>query len=54
MGTTVATNALLTRSGRAAVLVTHRGLGDVLEIGTQARPSVFGLEIRKPELPLVQ
>ena len=50
MGTTVATNALLTRSGRAAVLVTHRGLGDVLEIGTQARPSVFGLDIRKPEL----
>ncbi|MFO0728163.1 MAG: hydantoinase B/oxoprolinase family protein [Myxococcota bacterium] len=50
MGTTVATNALLERKGRRPTLVTSRGLGDVLEIGTQARPSVFGLHIVKPEL----
>ena len=36
--TTVATNALLTRSGGPAVLVTTAGFEDVLEIGRQARP----------------
>ena len=33
LGTTVATNALLTRRGAPTLLVTNRGLGDVLEIG---------------------
>ena len=37
MGTTIATNALLERKGRACVLITSRGFGDVPEIGTQAR-----------------
>ena len=33
MGTTVATNALLERKGRATVLITTRGFRDVLQIG---------------------
>ena len=48
-GTTVATNALLERRGAPCVLVTNRGLGDLLEIGTQERPELFALAIRKPE-----
>ncbi len=48
MGTTVATNALLERRGVRTLLVTDAGLGDVLEIGTQERPELFALEIRRP------
>jgi 5-oxoprolinase (ATP-hydrolysing) len=48
MGTTVATNALLERRGEPTVLVTTRGLGDVLLIGTQQRPRLFALDIRLP------
>ena len=50
MGTTVATNALLERKGRACGLVVTRGFGDLLELGNQARPKIFDLEIQKPEL----
>ena len=50
MGTTVATNALLERKGERTLFVTTRGLGDVLEIGTQARPDTFALNIIKPSL----
>jgi 5-oxoprolinase (ATP-hydrolysing) len=50
MGTTVATNALLERKGAATVLVITRGLGDQLEIGTQARPDIFARQIVKPEM----
>ncbi len=50
MGTTVATNALLERRGTPTALVITRGFRDLLEIGTQARPRIFDLEIRKPEL----
>jgi len=49
IGTTVATNALLERRGADVVLVANRGLGDVLEIGTQQRPELFDLAVRKPE-----
>src|SRR5690606_13305004 len=49
MGTTLATNALLERKGARTLLVISRGFGDVLEIGTQARPELFALEIRKPK-----
>ena len=49
MGTTVATNALLERNGAACALVTTRGFGDLLAIGTQARPDLFRLAIRRPE-----
>ncbi len=48
MGTTVATNALLERRGVPTLLVTNRGLGDVLVIGTQERPELFALHIEKP------
>ena len=48
MGTTIATNALLERKGVACGLVITRGFRDLLEIGTQARPRIFDLEIRKP------
>lgn len=50
MGTTVATNALLERKGAPLALVITRGFRDLLEIGTQARPDLFALDIRKPEL----
>jgi 5-oxoprolinase (ATP-hydrolysing) len=50
MGTTVATNALLERKGEPTVLVTTKGFRDVLEIGYQARPCLFDLNIIKPEM----
>ncbi|MBU1666227.1 MAG: hydantoinase B/oxoprolinase family protein, partial [Gammaproteobacteria bacterium] len=48
MGTTVGTNALLTGNGEATLLVTTKGFADALEIGDQARPDIFALDIRKP------
>ncbi len=50
MGTTVATNALLERKGARTALVTTRGFGDILRIGSQERPDLFDLKIRKPDL----
>ncbi len=50
LGSTVATNALLERRGAPTLWVTNRGLGDVLTIGTQERPSLFALDIRRPEV----
>jgi N-methylhydantoinase A/oxoprolinase/acetone carboxylase beta subunit/N-methylhydantoinase B/oxoprolinase/acetone carboxylase alpha subunit len=49
LGTTVATNALLERRGARIGLVTTAGFEDLLEIGTQARPDLFALEIRKAQ-----
>ncbi|MGL4541960.1 MAG: hydantoinase/oxoprolinase N-terminal domain-containing protein, partial [Polymorphobacter sp.] len=48
MGTTVATNALLERTGAPTCLAVTRGLGDALRIGHQARPRLFDLEIKLP------
>jgi 5-oxoprolinase (ATP-hydrolysing) len=48
LGTTVATNALLERRGAALALVANRGLGDLVAIGTQERPDLFSLAIRRP------
>ncbi|WP_298468526.1 hydantoinase B/oxoprolinase family protein [uncultured Erythrobacter sp.] len=48
MGTTVATNALLERKGEPTLLAITKGLGDVIEIGTQARPDTFALNIQRP------
>jgi 5-oxoprolinase (ATP-hydrolysing) len=48
MGTTVGTNALLTHGGEPTLLVTTAGFADALEIGDQARPDIFALDIRKP------
>ncbi|MEM9312880.1 MAG: hydantoinase/oxoprolinase family protein, partial [Pseudomonadota bacterium] len=50
MGTTVATNALLERAGEPTLLVITQGLQDVIEIGHQARPDTFALNIRKPAM----
>ncbi|MCQ4162505.1 hydantoinase B/oxoprolinase family protein [Roseomonas sp. GC11] len=50
MGTTVATNALLERKGERVLLLVNRGFADALRIGNQARPRLFDLEIRLPEL----
>ncbi len=49
LGTTKGTNALLERKGARTAFVTTRGFGDVLKIGTQARPRLFDLDIVKPE-----
>ncbi len=52
--TTMATNALLTRSGLArAALVTNDGFRDVLEIGRQRRPELYDLRTRRPP-PLIE
>ena len=48
MGTTVATNALLERTGERAALVTTRGFRDALRIGYQQRPNIFARKIEKP------
>ena len=48
MGTTVATNALLERTGERTVLVITRGFADALRIGYQNRPKLF---VRRIELP---
>jgi len=49
MGTTIATNALLERKGTPPLLLITRGFGDLLRIGTQARPDLFALDIHLPE-----
>lgn len=49
MGTTVGTNALLTRTGAPTLLVITQGFADLLEIGDQARPEIFALRIDKPK-----
>jgi len=50
MGTTVATNALLERTGEPTVLLITRGFADQLRIGNQARPDLFARQIVLPEL----
>ncbi|MFO1406276.1 MAG: hydantoinase B/oxoprolinase family protein [Steroidobacteraceae bacterium] len=48
LGTTVATNALLERTGASTVFVTTRGFRDLLRIGYQHRPDIFARGIRLP------
>ena len=50
MGTTVATNALLERTGEPTVLLMTQGLADVIRIGTQQRPDIFALDIELPTM----
>ncbi|OCF32026.1 5-oxoprolinase (ATP-hydrolysing) [Kwoniella heveanensis BCC8398] len=50
MGTTVATNALLERKGERCALLITKGFRDALEIGTQTRPFLFQLAIKKPDV----
>ncbi|MBI2162345.1 MAG: hydantoinase/oxoprolinase family protein [Candidatus Rokubacteria bacterium] len=51
-GTTVATNALLERTGARTALITTKGFRDLLEIARQKRPALYDLHARKP-VPLV-
>ena len=53
LATTRGTNALLERRGAPVALFVTEGFGDLLEIGTQQRPDLFALDIRKPP-PLYQ
>ena len=48
-GTTVATNALLERTGAPVLLLTNEGFGDMPFIGDQRRPDLFSLQIERPE-----
>ncbi len=48
MGTTVATNALLERTGDRTLLLVTRGFRDALRIGYQHRPRLFDRNIRLP------
>lgn len=50
-GTTIATNAVLTRDLPVAALITTAGFEDVLEIGRHARRDVYGLR-PEPRSPL--
>ncbi|MFW9912751.1 MAG: hydantoinase/oxoprolinase family protein [Candidatus Thorarchaeota archaeon] len=51
-GTTVATNAMLQRKGADVLLLTTRGLEDVLEIGRQNRDEIYDFTAARPR-PLV-
>ena len=51
-GTTVATNALLERTGAVVTLVTTEGFADIVEIGRQHRPSLYDQWVDRPA-PLV-
>jgi len=48
LGTTRGTNALLERKMAPTALFITRGLGDLLEVGTQQRPDIFARAIVKP------
>ncbi len=50
MGTTVATNALLERTGEPTVLVITRGFADAPRIAYQNRPRIFARHIELPDL----
>lgn len=51
-GTTVSTNSLLERQGARVALVTTEGFEDLIEIGRQARPRLYALDVRR-DPPLV-
>lgn len=51
-GTTVGTNALLQRKGARIALVVTAGFEDAIEIGRQARPNLYDLNVHRIE-PLV-
>jgi N-methylhydantoinase A len=51
-GTTVATNALLERRGAVTALITTEGFRDLLEIGRQARDSLYTFHPTRP-VPLL-
>ena len=48
LATTRGTNALLERRGAPTAFFVTRGFGDLLLIGTQERPDLFALDVRRP------
>ncbi|MCO4773214.1 MAG: 5-oxoprolinase, partial [Deltaproteobacteria bacterium] len=52
VGTTVATNALLTGTGAPTALMITRGFRDLPLIGHQARPDIFALDVVRPDWPI--
>lgn len=50
LGTTRATNALLTRRGAPTALLITQGFADLLEIGYQERPELFAIRVQKREV----
>ena len=53
-GTTVATNAALEGKGASTLLITQRGLEDVIKIGRQQRSELYNLTPRVLQTPLSQ
>ena len=51
-GTTLVANAVIERRGSTVALITTRGFGDVLQIGTEWRYDTYDLFMKLPE-PLV-
>jgi N-methylhydantoinase A len=51
--TTIATNALIERSGGRVAMITTAGFRDLVEIGRQTRPKIYDLKADAPA-PLVQ
>ncbi len=47
LGSTKGTNALLESKGAKTLFLVTRGFKDLLEIGTQARPDIFALHVKK-------
>ena len=50
LGTTIATNTLLTRTGAPTLLAITEGFADALRIGAQNRPRLFDLDICLPDM----
>lgn len=47
LGSTKGTNALLEHKGAETLFIVTSGFKDLLEIGSQARPDIFALDVRK-------
>ena len=51
-GTTIATNAVIERTGARCALVTTRGFRDIIELGRRDRPQMYGLwGVQRPLVP---
>jgi len=53
-GTTVATNIVIERRGASTGLITTKGFRDVLELGRQARPSIYDYRVEKPPVLILR
>ena len=47
LGSTKGTNALLERKGAKTLFIVTKGFRELLEIGDQARPDIFAMEVKK-------